>query len=437
MSLPEIRSEAFGLAVLRSERTRIVAMLVFLALMFLVPVVRALTTRDEALMRFLPAAFGLVAGFGLYELIMLTLVRRRLRSETDFPPWTWVLNVFVETLLPSVVLIVLTYAEFMGPYRALVAPATYIYFFFIILATLRLSPALCRLTGVFSAVGYLLVTAFTYWRFPDHPSREAIFGVPLYCTFGLLFLIGGFIAGAVAGQIRRHVLAALKEAEAKLKIERDLSIARNIQQGLLPAEQPDIAGFELAGWSQPADQTGGDYYDWQTLPDGRIAISLADVTGHGIGPALVTAVCRAYARASFPSGTDLGTLMDRINNLLVEDLPPDRFVTFVVGILDPAKARVQVLSAGHGPLFVYKAGEGTLLDYRAHGIPFGVADGFEYGSPQEIDFEPGDMLILVTDGFFEWANAGGEEFGIERLGATIREAKDLPPAEIIEKLYAA
>jgi serine phosphatase RsbU (regulator of sigma subunit) len=305
---------------------------------------------------------------------------------------------------------------------------------------LRLSPGLCRLTGLFSAVGYLLVTAFTYWRFPDHPSREAIFGLQIYATYGFLFLVGGFIAGAVAGQIRKHVLAALKEAEAKLKIERmerDLNIARNIQQGLLPAELPDIEGFELAGWSQPADQTGGDYYDWQKLPDGRVAISLADVTGHGIGPALVTAVCRAYARASFPSGTELGTLMDRINDLLVEDLPPDRFVTFAVGILDPAKARVQILSAGHGPLFVYKAAEGKLLDYRAHGIPFGVADGFEYGSPQEVDLEPGDMLILVTDGFFEWANASGEEFGIERLGATIREAKDLPPAEIIEKLYAA
>jgi len=104
----------------------------------------------------------------------------------------------------------------------------------------------------------------------------------------------------MAARLREHVERLADEEANRRKIEHDLSIARKIQQGLLPAESPHLPGYELAGWSQPADETGGDYYDWQTLPNNETAISLADVTGHGVGPALVTAVCRAYARASFP-----------------------------------------------------------------------------------------------------------------------------------------
>jgi serine phosphatase RsbU (regulator of sigma subunit) len=228
-----------------------------------------------------------------------------------------------------------------------------------------------------------------------------------------------------------------REQAAREKFEHDLDIARSIQQGLLPSRSPEIEGFEIAGWSQPADQTGGDYYDWQALPDGKIVISLADVTGHGIGPALVTAVCRAYSRASFPSGHNLKTVMDRINKLLVEDLPADRFVTFVAGLLDAKTACMQLLSAGHGPIFVYRAECDRVEDYGAQGIPFGLEGSFEYDAPQEVEFAPGDMLILFTDGFFEWANPEGKLFGTETLKEIIRAASHLPPGEIISRMHSA
>ncbi len=255
----------------------------------------------------------------------------------------------------------------------------------------------------------------------------------------MLLLIGGVVAGAVARQIRTHVHAALREAETRRQMERieqDLSIARSIQQGLLPDEAPEVEGFEIAGWSQPADETGGDYYDWQTLPNGQIAVTLADATGHGIGPALISAACRAYMRASLPTGQDLGAEMTRINKLLVEDLPDDKFVTFVVAVLDPETAQVQMLSAGHAPLFVYTAADNQVHSYDAHGIPFGVFSGFGYGEPQRVDLAPGDMLILITDGFTEWINAEDEEFGEERLMDVIRKMNHLPAAEIISWLHA-
>ena len=255
----------------------------------------------------------------------------------------------------------------------------------------------------------------------------------------MLLLIGGVVAGAVARQIRTHVHAALREAETRRQMERieqDLSIARSIQRGLLPDEAPEVEGFEIAGWSQPADETGGDYYDWQTLPNGQIAVTLADATGHGIGPALISAACRAYMRASLPTGQDLGAEMTRINKLLVEDLPADKFVTFVVAVLDPETAQVQMLSAGHAPLFVYTAADNQVQSYDAHGIPFGLFSGFGYGEPQRVDLAPGDMLILITDGFIEWINAEDEELGEERLMDVIRKMNHLPADEIISWLHA-
>lgn len=206
-----------------------------------------------------------------------------------------------------------------------------------------------------------------------------MFPVEIYLTYAVVILIGGIIAAAVAGQIRTHVRTALREAETRREVERlehDLGIARSIQQGLLPQNPPQLDGFEIAGWNQPADQTGGDYFDWQELADGRLAVSLADVTGHGIGPALVTAVCRAYARASFPSDSELESVMKQLNNLLFEDLPPERFVTFVVALLDPATSEIQLLSAGHAPLLLY-----TLAD-----------DLVPMGSP--LAFFPGVATVL-------------------------------------------
>jgi len=238
----------------------------------------------------------------------------------------------------------------------------------------------------------------------------------------------------MAGRLREHIDRLAEEQATRQKIEHDLSIARNIQQGLLPNSVPTLQGYELSGWSRPADETGGDYYDWQMLPNGHLAVTLADVTGHGIGPALVTAVCRAYARASFPSETDIGPALDRINRLLCEDLRNERFVTFVVALVDPAKHCIRLLSAGHGPLFYYEAGADRVRQFDAHDIPMGLSPDVKHGPPSEFHPGPGDALVLITDGFFEWANPGGEQYGVKRLAEAIRNSHALPPAQIIENL---
>lgn len=196
-----------------------------------------------------------------------------------------------------------------------------------------------------------------------------------------------------------------------------------------------LEGFELAGWNRSADETGGDYFDWLTLPDGRVAISMGDVSGHGIGPALIVAVCRAYFRASASSGEGLAAIVDRVNGLLRADLPPDRFITLVAGLLDPATASLELFSAGHGPILFYEAARGVVHSAPADDIPLGVARGLD-GLARTIRFAPGDMLALITDGLHEWASPSGEHYGLERLSAALHRHAALAPDALIAALCA-
>jgi serine phosphatase RsbU (regulator of sigma subunit) len=437
MSVENIESHAFYHATLKSEWYRIVGLLGLLAALSVFTIVRVLDVRD---FRLLTAQIVVLALVIAHELFMLRAVRKALKEDKEVPPVIWALNVFIESQLPTVALFLLIASQFVSPYQALVAPAVLLYFLFIILSTLRLSPTLTLLTGLFSSLGYLLVTFYVEDAFHTSEERLGAFRLPFYLVYASLILAGGIVGALVAAQIRNHVAAALREAqlESELKeLNHDLDIARSIQEGLLPVKAPGLDQFEIAGWNQPADQTGGDYFDWQALPDGRFAISLGDATGHGIGPALVSTACRAYARASLLANGQQEGLLDRLNRLLVQDLSANRFVTFAVAFLDPANSNVKVLSAGHGPILLYKYAANIFEDLEAQGIPLGMLEGIQYSHGVEVHMDPGDMLVMTTDGFYEWANPEGEEFGLTRLKEAIRESRDDRSEAIIAKLRTA
>ncbi len=216
------------------------------------------------------------------------------------------------------------------------------------------------------------------------------------------------------------------------RIDQDLLIARQIQRNLLPGEPPALEGLDLAGWSEAADHTGGDYFDWMPLPDGRVVTSIADVSGHGVGPAIVTAVCRAYARAIFHGDQPLCDLITRLNNLLCHDLPPDRFVTFAAAVIDPRTCVVDIVSAGHGPILFYHAATDRIHTRPADGAPLGVLRDQSFDQTQHIEFQPGDTLVLVSDGFFEWPDESGEHFGLDRLTQAVADASQ-PSARFAAK----
>ncbi len=433
-----IESPAFHKAALNSERLRIGSLMAVILILVAVAIVRSRLPGEEYTRASLPRMLGVVAVFLVHESLMLRSVTRAIRSERRPPQWIWAVNILVETSLPTTIMLIGTLGDYPGPYRALVSPAALGYMIFVILSILHLSPLLCLLTGAVAAAQYIAMVACTFAWVPAPPPDSGAFTFPLYATFGVVLATGGLAAGAVARQTRVHLMAALREAATREEIrrlERDLDIARSIQQGLLPRRKPDLPGYDIAGWSRPADQTGGDYFDWQELAAGRLVVSLADVSGHGIGPALVTAVCRAYARASFLGRDDLGELINRIHRLLVEDLPPDRFVTFVAALLDQPSDAIEMLSAGHGPILLYRADADRVEVRHADDVPFGVVPETRYGPARRVDMRPGDVLVLVTDGFFEWVNPAGEAFGIERLAESIRAARHLPAQAMIQQLH--
>lgn len=233
--------------------------------------------------------------------------------------------------------------------------------------------------------------------------------------------------------VQRQLL--LEHYAEKQRLERDMKIARQIQQGLIPEGMAEVPGFDIAGWNKPADETGGDCYDYLTLSDGSLAVTIADATGHGIGPALMIAECRALFRATVSMSQNLQDIVGRVNNLLCEDLPDDRFVTAFFGILHPSTSTLSYLSAGHGPLLRYRKADDNIEEFKANGVPLGIMPDLAWAVPEEFHLTSGDMMILVTDGFFEWQNAHAEPFGMERIFEIIRAHSDRPCAEIIERLY--
>lgn len=438
MSVKQIESRAFQLAALKSESYRILGLLGLLGALMVYTIARGLIYLQPQL---LLAATLLLSLAIAYKVFKLAVIKRALQRGQAVPQTTWaIVGIIIETQIPTLFIFLLIKSGLISPYLALVGPSILIYFFFIILSTLRLSPGLCLLTGVLSALGYLSVAFYIMIGAPASNANMAAFPPASYFVYAVLILMGGVAAAFVAGQIRVHVSAALREAELESELERvkhDLDIARSIQQGLLPSSAPGLDNFEIAGWNQPADQTGGDYFDWQALPDGRIAISLADATGHGIGPALVGTSCRAYARASFLAGDGQDGVLDHLNRLLAEDLSANRFVTFAVVFLDPDNAHLKVLSAGHGPILWYRYETDRVENLEAQGIPLGMIAGVHYDQGIEGCLGAGDILALITDGFYEWENPEGEEFGVARLEAVLRESRDIQAEEVIARLRSA
>lgn len=212
------------------------------------------------------------------------------------------------------------------------------------------------------------------------------------------------------------------ERMRRAALERELDVARQIQRSLRPGKDRSAwpPGLSLAGYSEPAAYAGGDFYDWFALPDGRIAVVIGDVTGHGIGPALLAAECRAYARALLQR-EPLPGAMRRLDEMLSPDLPDGRFVTLAAATIDPGTFEVCLVSAGHGPLTVRRR-NGSVEDAEVTLPPLGVWRDIGIDKdpePARLDLAEGDGLVLLSDGVFEARGADGAQFGMDRVRAML------------------
>lgn len=425
-------SPAFRRALLKSERKRILAVICFVLFFALLAAVRIFVFGSAMSWYSLIAAALLIT----FELWLLSTVNEALHLGQIVPRFLWYCGLTLESLFPALGIAFFASNRLQIDYRPLATPWVLAYFPLILLTVLRLSPKACCVSGLASALGYGAAAYFVGWRFdPLNGFSVTETAVPF---FALLLVITGILAAGVTVEIRNHLEAALREAETqhRLKeVEHELQIARSIQQSLLPKLRPNIPGFAVAGWNQSADDTGGDFYDWKRLPNGRWVVFLADVTGHGIGPAMLASVCRAYSRASFNDRDSLGTILQNINRSFSEDLTPERFATFVAAIFEESSDTVELLSAGHGPLFIYSALERSVRCMQAHALPLGVVPEMASTNPVKLTMQSGDMVLLITDGFFEWENRAQEQFGTARLGEVLRTFCDSQPELIIAELY--
>ncbi len=246
-----------------------------------------------------------------------------------------------------------------------------------------------------------------------------------------------FLLEVLSGQcgIALHRHALIQEFGESKRMQQELAIARSIQQSLLPTSAPIIAGYDIAGWNQSAQETGGDFYDFHLLEDGKLILILADVSGHGIGPALLAAECWALQRAAFSWAEDYGSCMDRINRLICRHIPNDRFITAFIGNMDAENDTLTYLSAGHGPVFILKVSEHRIENLPVRSMPLGIMAEHCYDQWQTASFNPGDILIAFTDGFFEWENASGNNYGTERICETVFRCAHLSAAAIIERVH--
>jgi serine phosphatase RsbU (regulator of sigma subunit) len=433
-------SDSFAARAQQSEARRVTLWIFVLAALLLLTLARRLTgglvKADNAL--FVPYAgilgFALICQIGLLSLLVSANRRGYLLGD-----WLWRGSAIFDLLTASALLVVAAYLSPRGPVSALTAPPLLLVPLIVMMSILRLRSHMTLWIGLAGAAVHLLLSIRAL-VVTDAPADA----YPIYFVYGGLLAITAVAGTLVAREMKSHVREAADEATAHeraqrqvLTMQHDLAVARQIQLGLLPTGSPKMQGFDIVGMNRPADETGGDYYDWQTLPDGRLAVVLADVAGHGIGPALVMAVCRAYARSTAPTAPDPAALVTRLNELLHGDLPGDRFITFVVAILHES-GRVDLISAGHGPTLLFRRASGDVEQFEGDGLPLGVSPVEEYGPVNTLSLDTGDVLVMLTDGFFEWTRlSDNEPFGIARLHEVLRTSSNGDAEMILHALDGA
>ncbi len=237
------------------------------------------------------------------------------------------------------------------------------------------------------------------------------------------------MANVAAIRIEHARLAEVEAAERILA--RDMAQAAEIQKRLLPSAAPRVPGVELAGYNAACRTVGGDYYDFLAYPDGRVALIVADVAGKGMPAALMMSSLQARSQVIFDEPDNLAARVTRLNRAICANCPGNRFITFFACVLDPARARIAYCNAGHNPPLVVSLG-GQTRTLSGGGMVLGILAGATY-EEETAAFEPGDVLVLFSDGVTEACPPDrDEEFGEERLAGAAAALAGQPAAVIAE-----
>jgi sigma-B regulation protein RsbU (phosphoserine phosphatase) len=215
----------------------------------------------------------------------------------------------------------------------------------------------------------------------------------------------------------------------KKRLEGQLEVARQVQLELLPANDPQLEGFDICAWNFSTEEVSGDYYDWVSIYEDQIGMVIADVSGKGVPAALLMAFLRASLRAAIHIGYAPHISMAKVNYLLWESIERNQFVTAFYGVLDASNKTLAYTNAGHNPPLLMDA-DGTARFIERGGLPLGMFRDTRYYEYYQA-IEPGQILVLYTDGATEANGANGEEYGRARLETAVRAGRTLSARDLI------
>jgi serine phosphatase RsbU (regulator of sigma subunit)/pSer/pThr/pTyr-binding forkhead associated (FHA) protein len=229
----------------------------------------------------------------------------------------------------------------------------------------------------------------------------------------------------------------LEEAVKEERLKRDLQLARDVQLSFLPASLPKVEGYEFFAHYEAAQQVGGDYYGFVPLPGGRVAVAVGDVAGKGVSAALMMAKLSSDTRFCLLTESDPGQAIARLNDLLYEvTSKADRFVTLAACVLDPARHEVILVSAGHPSPLLFRPGAKEFPDAMPKeipGVPLGIMDGSTFDTCV-VKLEPGDSLLVFTDGVSDSMDVRGNAFGMQGITNVLKDAGKVTARPLVERL---
>ena len=294
-----------------------------------------------------------------------------------------------------------------------------------------------------AAVRFFLAIAYRL-----SPWRRVLFAASMialalgWLAFGVYLLTKGPFSLDPVFRLHTWLLVAatlfalllVLELRDKLSLKGDLEIARQIQFGLLPFEPYDRGGVRIASVMRPANTVGGDYFDVIELPEGRLAVAVGDVAGKGMPAALLMALLQGSLRTLASAGLRGSELVAKLNAHLCANIPSNRLITLVYAELDPATGELRYVNAGHNPPFLLSAGQPPAR-LAATAIALGITTDAEFPE-MTLELEPGERLVLYTDGITEAEDAQDREYGEARLGAWLQANRERPGRPLLDGVIA-
>ncbi len=227
------------------------------------------------------------------------------------------------------------------------------------------------------------------------------------------------------------------EASEKKRLDTDLQTAREIQSILLPDRNPSVPGFDICGMTIPARYVSGDYYDYLDVAPGRTGVAIADVSGKGVPASLIMAMCRSVLRSFAPGNDSPAAVLEKVNQQLYPDIKEDMFISMAYLLLAENSPSVTLCRAGHDAPLLYTARDRAVTRLNPRGMAMGIDSGQVFGrvtADFSVNLEPGDCIVLYTDGMTEAIDAQGFEFGLKRMIQSVQAGAPLGAADIIDRL---